>query len=103
LRARAGLKQREVADKIGRRQGVISKWERDESSPQVDDLRALSEFFAGLFPDVKVTAGALVGESDLILPRGPRTPPRKRQKKPTATRKRSDSDGPSRPTQAATN
>lgn len=79
LRARAGLLQREVAAKIGRKQGVVSKWEHDKSSPTVPDLRAIRDFFNSLFPDVKLTTSSLVGEDQFIIPSGP--PPPKRPRK----------------------
>lgn len=86
LRARAGLLQREVAAKIGRGQGVVSKWEHDKSSPTVPDLRAIRDFFNALFPDVKLTTSSLVGEDQFIIPSGP--PPPKRPRKVPVRRKR---------------
>lgn len=79
LRARAGLLQREVAAKIGRKQGVVSKWEHDKSSPTVPDLRAIRDFFNTLFPDVRLTTSSLVGEDQFVIPPGP--PPKKRPRK----------------------
>ena len=45
-RARAGLTQREVAEKLGVRQQTIAAWEAKRSSPPPDVIRKLAEVFA---------------------------------------------------------
>lgn len=45
LRRKNGLSQEQLAEKIGVSRQAISKWEGGLSTPELDKLRALSEFF----------------------------------------------------------
>ena len=45
LRRKSGLSQEQLAEKIGVSRQSISKWEGGLSTPELDKLRALSEFF----------------------------------------------------------
>ena len=45
LRKTAGLSQEELAEKIGVSRQAVSKWERAESSPDTDNLIALSKIY----------------------------------------------------------
>jgi len=42
LRARAGLTQRALADRLGRPQPMIARWERGHDSPRLDSLMAIA-------------------------------------------------------------
>lgn len=74
LRGDAGLTQGELGDIIGRSQSLVSNWETDKSTPDVDELTLLCEHFG-------VDAATLVGQTALIFPPGPRPTVPKRQKK----------------------
>lgn len=45
LRKQLGLSQEELAEKIGVSRQAVSKWERAESSPDTDNLIALSKIY----------------------------------------------------------
>ncbi len=45
LRRKSGLSQEQLAEKIGVSRQAISKWEGGSSTPELDKLMALSEFF----------------------------------------------------------
>lgn len=45
LRRKSGLSQEQLAEKLGVSRQAISKWENGTSSPELDKLTALSEFF----------------------------------------------------------
>lgn len=45
LRRKSGLSQEQLAEKIGVSRQAISKWEGGLSTPELDKLRALSEYF----------------------------------------------------------
>ncbi len=45
LRKQLGLSQEELAEKIGVSRQAVSKWERSESSPDTDNLIALSKIY----------------------------------------------------------
>ena len=45
LRKKSGLSQEELADKINVSRQTISKWEMNQSSPEMDKLVNLSEIF----------------------------------------------------------
>lgn len=45
LRRKNGLSQEQLAEKIGVSRQAISKWEGGLSTPELDKLKALSEFF----------------------------------------------------------
>ena len=45
LRRKSGLSQEQLAEKIGVSRQAISKWEGGLSTPELDKLRALSDFF----------------------------------------------------------
>lgn len=45
LRRKRGLSQEQLAEKIGVSRQAISKWEGGLSTPELEKLRALSEFF----------------------------------------------------------
>lgn len=59
LRRKSGLSQEQLAEKIGVSRQAISKWEGGLSTPELDKLRALSEFF-------KITMDELTGEQGEI-------------------------------------
>lgn len=54
LRRKSGLSQEQLAEKIGVSRQAISKWEGGLSTPELDKLKALSEFFG-------ITVDELVG------------------------------------------
>ena len=45
LRRKNGLSQEQLAEKLGVSRQTVSKWETGASTPELDKLRALSEFF----------------------------------------------------------
>lgn len=45
LRRKSGLSQEQLAEKIGVSRQAISKWECGLSTPELDKMKALSEFF----------------------------------------------------------
>lgn len=45
LRVRAGLKQTELAEKLGICQSTISMWETGDANPRLDNLILLSKIF----------------------------------------------------------
>lgn len=45
LRRKNGLSQEQLAEKIGVSRQAVSKWEGGSSTPELDKLRALSEYF----------------------------------------------------------
>ncbi len=45
LRRKNGLSQEQLAEKIGVSRQAISKWEGGLSTPELDKLKALSEYF----------------------------------------------------------
>lgn len=45
LRRKSGLSQEQLAEKIGVSRQAISKWEGGLSTPELDKLKALSEYF----------------------------------------------------------
>lgn len=45
LRRKGGLSQEQLAEKIGVSRQAISKWETGMSTPELDKLKALSEYF----------------------------------------------------------
>ena len=57
LRRKSGLSQEQLAEKIGVSRQAVSKWEGGLSTPELDKLRALSEFF-------QVTMDELTGEQE---------------------------------------
>ena len=54
LRRKSGLSQEQLAEKIGVSRQAISKWEGGLSTPELDKLKALSEYF-------NITVDELVG------------------------------------------
>lgn len=54
LRRKSGLSQEQLAEKLGVSRQAISKWEGGLSTPELDKLKALSEFFG-------ITVDELVG------------------------------------------
>lgn len=46
LRKTAGLSQEQLADIVGVSRQAVSKWETDQSSPDIDNILALSKAFA---------------------------------------------------------
>lgn len=57
LREKAGLTQKELADKLYVSDNVVSKWERGESLPDAETLARLAEIFG-------VEAGAITNDGD---------------------------------------
>lgn len=45
LRKKSGLSQEQLADKLGISRQAISKWESEQSTPDIDKIVLLSEFF----------------------------------------------------------
>ena len=45
LRKTKGISQEELADKIGVSRQAVSKWESEQSLPDIDKIIVLSEFF----------------------------------------------------------
>ena len=43
LRSTAGLTQRELAERMGRPQSMIARWERSHDSPRLDSLIAVAQ------------------------------------------------------------
>lgn len=58
LRRKSGLSQEQLAEKIGVSRQAISKWEGGSSTPELDKLMALSEFF-------NLTIDELTSEQDI--------------------------------------
>jgi hypothetical protein len=61
-RLRAGLTQTQLADRLGKAQSVIARWERDEVSPSLETLREVVRacdleltFFMSRFDDSNFT------------------------------------------------
>ncbi len=54
LRRKSGLSQERLAEQIGVSRQAISKWEGGLSTPELDKLKALSEYF-------NITVDELVG------------------------------------------
>lgn len=52
LRKRNGFSQEELAEKIGVSRQAVSKWERSESSPDTDNLLALSKIYGVTIDDM---------------------------------------------------
>ena len=57
LRRQKGLSQEQLAEQIGVSRQAISKWEGGVSTPELEKLQALSQFF-------QVSLDVLVGQSD---------------------------------------
>lgn len=58
LRRRSGLSQEQLAEKIGVSRQAISKWEGGLSTPELDKLKALSEFFRVSIDELTSEQGA---------------------------------------------
>lgn len=52
LRRKSGLSQEQLAEKIGVSRQAISKWEGGLSTPELDKLKALSEYFQVTMDDL---------------------------------------------------
>ena len=46
LRKKQGLTQEEAAEKLGVTRQTVSKWETDQSAPELEKLMALAELFS---------------------------------------------------------
>ena len=57
LRANIGLSQAELAEKLGKNQTAIGKYERGDLEPNIETLKALSSIFG-------VSVGYLIGAED---------------------------------------
>lgn len=66
LRRKSGLSQEQLAEKIGVSRQAVSKWESGLSTPELEKLRALSEFF-------QITIDELTGDGS---PSGGREEPK---------------------------
>jgi len=62
LRARCGLTQEDLAAKVGVSRQAVTKWESDESTPELSKLVALADVF-------DVSLDKLVGGNDSIYDR----------------------------------
>ena len=45
LRKSRGISQEELADKIGVSRQAVSKWESEQSTPEIDKIILLSDYF----------------------------------------------------------
>ena len=77
LRRKRGLSQEQLAEKIGVSRQAISKWEGGLSTPELDKLKALSEYF-------QVTMDELICDQTLYA-----IPAEVKQEKASATDSRS--------------
>lgn len=57
LRANIGLSQAELAEKLGKNQTAIGKYERGDLEPNIETLKALSSIFG-------VSVGYIIGAED---------------------------------------
>lgn len=64
LRKQAGLSQEELAEKLGISRQAVSKWERAESSPDTDNLIALSRIY-GISLDELVRTDSVDTETEI--------------------------------------
>lgn len=64
LRKQAGLSQEELAEKLGISRQAVSKWERAESSPDTDNLIALSRIY-GISLDELVRTDSVDAEAEI--------------------------------------
>ena len=67
LRKGLGLSQEELGERMGVSRQAISKWEGDQTIPELDNLIALSRLFG-------LTMGQLLGVEQPVPPRRPRPP-----------------------------
>lgn len=65
LRRKSGLSQEQLAEKIGVSRQAISKWEGGLSTPELDKLKALSEYFQVTMDELTGSQGpkAVPGEA----------------------------------------
>lgn len=61
LRRSRGLSQEQLAEALGVSRQSVSKWETGQATPELDNLRAMCDFFG-------VTLEQLVGEAPLVCP-----------------------------------
>ena len=52
IRKRVGLSQEDLADKLGISRQAVSKWERAEASPDIDNLVALAKLYGVTMDDL---------------------------------------------------
>ncbi|MDU0407489.1 hypothetical protein N42HA_00484 [Lactococcus lactis] len=45
LRQQAGLTMKQLAEKMGKTESAISRWESGDNSPKLEDINALADFF----------------------------------------------------------
>lgn len=64
LRRKSGLSQEQLAEKIGVSRQAISKWEGGLSTPELEKIRALSEFFHVSIDELTREQGADDASSD---------------------------------------
>ena len=64
LRKEKGLNQEELAEKLGLSRQAISKWERGESSPDMDNIVMLAKLYDLSFDELLSTSEYYVEEKD---------------------------------------
>jgi len=73
MRKKNGYSQEELADKIGVSRQAVSKWERAESSPDTDNLIALSRLY-NISLDELLFAGGTGSQPENAIGAGPASP-----------------------------
>ena len=63
MRSAAGLRQHELAQRVGVRQSSVSQWERGRTAPSLAHFMAIVEVFGSARPDVSVLDGELESAS----------------------------------------
>ena len=76
LRKSKGISQEELADKVGVSRQAVSKWESEQSTPDLEKIIIMSDFFGvttdyilkGIEPDLKTVQSVEVGIGCAVTP-----------------------------------
>ena len=71
LRKSRGISQEELADKIGVSRQAVSKWESEQSTPDIDKIILLSDYF-DVTTDYLLICNDLCQEAKCLKQRSPR-------------------------------